>query len=169
MKIPRRTLFVAQLIACILGTLTQSKCSMDGKGPFANVCKTVSCCGCSVMSRMFALVVSLTTSPARKVELTITVLFSGEVCFTSSEPWVLESLHCAAIGPARLYNIGQRYSGLLNMFWIGAALPIITFFLRKKFPKSRFLHAIHWPIFFAGTGNLPPAVCINLPKNRIVN
>lgn len=25
MKIPRRTLFVAQLIACILGTLTQSE------------------------------------------------------------------------------------------------------------------------------------------------
>lgn len=46
------------------------------------------------------------------------------------------------------------------MFWIGATLPIITFFLRKKFPGSRFLHAIHWPIFFAGTGNLPPAVCV---------
>lgn len=46
------------------------------------------------------------------------------------------------------------------MFWIGASLPIITFFLKKKFPKSRFLEAVHWPIFFAGTGNLPPAVCI---------
>ena len=45
------------------------------------------------------------------------------------------------------------------MFWIGALLPIITFFLRKKYPNIRILNAIHWPIFFAGTGNLPPAVC----------
>lgn len=65
-----------------------------------------------------------------------------------------------AIGPTRLYNIGKIYSGLLHFFWIGALLPIITFALRKKFPKSRFLDAIHWPIFFAGTGNLPPAVRI---------
>lgn len=63
-----------------------------------------------------------------------------------------------AIGPGRLYNIGKIYSGLLHMFWIGALLPIITFFLQKKFPNSKILNAIHWPIFFAGTGNLPPAV-----------
>jgi hypothetical protein len=78
----------------------------------------------------------------------------GRVNYNSAIFW-------GAIGPARLYNIGQRYSGLLHMFWIGASLPIITYFIRKRFPKSRFIDAIHWPIFFAGTGNLPPATGIN--------
>lgn len=72
--------------------------------------------------------------------------------------YLIEVLTQTAIGPARLYNIGQRYSGLLHMFWIGALLPILTFFLKKKYPNNRFLNAVHWPIFFAGTGNLPPAV-----------
>ena len=72
-----------------------------------------------------------------------------------------------AIGPTRLYNIGKIYSGLLHFFWIGALLPIITFVLRKKYPKSRFLDAIHWPIFFAGTGNLPPAVW-KTPLSRVL-
>jgi hypothetical protein len=44
------------------------------------------------------------------------------------------------------------------MFWLGAALPILTFLLQKKWPNSRILKSVHWPIFFAGTGNLPPAV-----------
>lgn len=74
-----------------------------------------------------------------------------------------------AIGPGRLYNIGKIYSGLLHMFWIGALLPIITFLLRKKFPTSRFLNAVHWPIFFAGTGNLPPAVRNNVIRTLIVD
>ena len=71
-----------------------------------------------------------------------------------------------AIGPGRLYNIGRMYSGTLHLFWIGAALPILTFFLRKKWPKSKILNAIHWPIFFGGTGNLPPAVRPSVPARK---
>jgi hypothetical protein len=78
----------------------------------------------------------------------------GRVNFTSSIIW-------GAIGPKRLYSIGKQYSGLLHFFWIGALLPIISYYLMKKFPRNRFLAAIHWPLFFAGTGNLPPAVCLS--------
>jgi hypothetical protein len=76
-------------------------------------------------------------------------------------------LYMIAIGPARLYSPGKIYSGLLHMFWIGATLPLITFFLRKKFPHWGPLNAVHWPIFFAGTGNLPPAVssCLKCPAS----
>lgn len=110
-----------------------------------------------------------TTLPVRRVGSTTTVPFYGEV-------WPLCRSHrlaqeftdnATAIGPTRLYNIGKIYSGLLHFFWIGALLPIITYALRKKYPKSRFLDAIHWPIFFAGTGNLPPAVW-KTPLSRVL-
>ncbi|KAI9736312.1 MAG: hypothetical protein M1834_001198 [Cirrosporium novae-zelandiae] len=78
----------------------------------------------------------------------------GRVNFTSSVVW-------GAIGPSRLYSIGKMYSGLLHLFWLGALLPVITFMLKKWFPDNALLKAIHWPIFFAGTGNLPPATGIN--------
>ncbi|KAB8070934.1 OPT oligopeptide transporter protein-domain-containing protein [Aspergillus leporis] len=136
MKIPRRTLFVAQLIACILGTLTQNGVLLWMLGHVKDVCS-------SDQPNNF-------TCP------------QGRVNYNSAVFW-------GAIGPARLYNIGQRYSGLLHMFWIGASLPIITYFLRKKFPNNRFLHAVHWPIFFAGTGNLPPATGINYSTAFVVS
>ncbi|KAE8136024.1 OPT oligopeptide transporter protein-domain-containing protein [Aspergillus pseudotamarii] len=136
MKIPRRTLFVAQLIACILGTLTQNGVLLWMLGHVTDVCA-------SDQPNNF-------TCP------------QGRVNYNSAVFW-------GAIGPARLYNIGQRYSGLLNMFWIGALLPIITFFLRKKYPNNRILNAIHWPIFFAGTGNLPPATGINYSTAFVVS
>ncbi|KAE8155974.1 OPT oligopeptide transporter protein-domain-containing protein [Aspergillus tamarii] len=136
MKIPRRTLFVAQLIACILGTLTQNGVLLWMLGHVTDVCA-------SDQPNNF-------TCP------------QGRVNYNSAVFW-------GAIGPARLYNIGQRYSGLLHMFWIGALLPIITFFLRKKYPNIRILNAIHWPIFFAGTGNLPPATGINYSTAFVVS
>ncbi|QMW29127.1 hypothetical protein G4B84_004462 [Aspergillus flavus NRRL3357] len=136
MKIPRRTLFVAQLIACILGTLTQNGVLLWMLGHVKDVCA-------SDQPNNF-------TCP------------QGRVNYNSAVFW-------GAIGPARLYNIGQRYSGLLHMFWIGALLPIITFFLRRRYPNSRVLNAIHWPIFFAGTGNLPPATGINYSTAFVVS
>ncbi|KAJ5806846.1 OPT oligopeptide transporter [Penicillium riverlandense] len=128
MKIPRRTLFTAQLIACILGSLTQNGVLLWMLGNVKDVCS-------SDQSDNF-------TCP------------QGRVNYNSAIFW-------GAIGPSRLYNFGKMYSGLLHMFWIGAALPLLTFFLRKKWPNSKLLSAIHWPIFFAGTGNLPPATGIN--------
>lgn len=51
MKIPRRTLFIAQLVACIIGSLTQS---MLVSTVLQLLClltheQTVSCCGCLAM------------------------------------------------------------------------------------------------------------------------
>ncbi|KAJ5587102.1 small oligopeptide transporter OPT family [Penicillium hispanicum] len=125
MKIPRRTLFVAQLIACILGSLTQNGVLLWMLGHVKDVCS-------STQADNF-------TCP------------QGRVNYNSAIFW-------GAIGPSRLYDIGRMYSGTLHMFWIGAILPIVTFLLRKKWPTSKILNAIHWPIFFGGTGNLPPAL-----------
>ncbi|PYH92481.1 OPT oligopeptide transporter [Aspergillus ellipticus CBS 707.79] len=136
MKIPRRTLFVAQLVACILGTLTQNGVLLWMLGNVKDVC-----------------------SEDQSDDFTCP---HGRVNYNSAVFW-------GAVGPARLYNIGKMYSGLLHFFWIGALLPIITYVLRKKFPEARFLDAIHWPIFFAGTGNLPPATGINYSTAFVVS
>lgn len=52
-------------------------------------------------------------------------------------------------------------SGLLHLFWLGALLPVITYFLKKRYPNNKFLNAVCWPLIFAGTGNVPPATGIN--------
>lgn len=128
MKIPRRTLFVAQLTACIVGSLTQNAVVLWMLNNVDEICE-------SDQKNRY-------TCP------------QGRVNFSSSVIW-------GAIGPARLYSIGKMYSGLLHLFWIGALLPVVTYFLKKKFPSSNFLANLHWPLFFAGTGNVPPATGIN--------
>ncbi|KXT06362.1 hypothetical protein AC578_9203 [Pseudocercospora eumusae] len=128
MKIPRRTLFFAQFIGCILGSLSQQGVLIWMLGHIDNIC-----------------------SEDQKSGYTCP---QGRVNFVSSIVW-------GAIGPARMYSIGKIYSGLLHMFWLGALLPVITFLLKKRFPHNKILNAIHWPIFFAGTGNMPPATGVN--------
>ncbi|KAF4963075.1 hypothetical protein FSARC_8877 [Fusarium sarcochroum] len=128
MKIPRRTLFIAQLTACIVGSLTQNAVVLWMLNHVKDICE-------SDQTNKY-------TCP------------QGRVNFSSSIVW-------GAVGPARLYSMGKIYSGLLHLFWIGALLPVITFFLKKKFPSSKFLSSLHWPLFFAGTGNVPPATGIN--------
>ncbi|RDW65607.1 putative isp4 protein-1 [Coleophoma crateriformis] len=136
MKIPRRTLFAAQLTACILGSLTQNGVLLWMLGHIKGICDVAQPNGY--------------TCP------------QGRVNFTSSIIW-------GAIGPARLYSVGKQYSGLLHLFWIGALLPVITFHLKKYLPNNRFLNAIHWPLFFAGTGNLPPATGVNYTTAFVVS
>ncbi|TVY82379.1 Glutathione transporter, partial [Lachnellula suecica] len=136
LKIPRRTLFTAQLVACILGSLSQNGVLLWMLGHIAGICDADQPNGY--------------TCP------------QGRTNFTSSIIW-------GAIGPARLYSVGKQYSGLLHLFWIGAVLPVVTFFLKKKYPNNRFLGAIHWPLVFAGTGNLPPATGVNYTTAFVVS
>ncbi|KAF5620239.1 OPT family small oligopeptide transporter [Fusarium sp. NRRL 52700] len=128
MKIPRRTLFVAQLTACIVGSLTQNAVVLWMLHHVKDICE-------SDQPNKY-------TCP------------QGRVNFSSSIVW-------GAVGPARLYSVSKIYSGLLHLFWLGALLPVVTFFLKKKFPNSKLLRNLHWPLFFAGTGNVPPATGIN--------
>ncbi|KAJ0305963.1 hypothetical protein COL516b_005074 [Colletotrichum fioriniae] len=136
MKIPRRTLFVAQLAACITGSLTQNAVLLWMLNHVKDICHESQLNGY--------------TCP------------QGRVNFSSSIVW-------GAIGPARLYSVGKIYSGLLHLFWIGALLPVVTFFLKRRFPENKFLRYLHWPLFFAGTGNVPPATGINYTSAFVVS
>ncbi|KAJ6172772.1 Sexual differentiation process protein isp4 [Penicillium chermesinum] len=77
----------------------------------------------------------------------------GRVFFTASVIWGL-------IGPARIFSIGQLYSPLMA-FWIpGLLLPIAVYLGARWFPKSP-IRLFSPPIFFSGTGLIPPATPLN--------
>lgn len=77
----------------------------------------------------------------------------GRTNFVASMIW-------GGVGPERLYSIGKLYSGLLHMFWIGALLPVITWFIYRRYPNSWLKH-VSWPLLIGGTANIPPATGIN--------
>ncbi|KAL0950706.1 hypothetical protein HGRIS_007482 [Hohenbuehelia grisea] len=84
---------------------------------------------------------------------------NGFIC-PSTNSFASASLIWGGIGPARLFSIGQTYSGLLWFFLVGALAPIPFYFLARRFPLS-FWRYINMPVFFAGVGAIPPASGIN--------
>ncbi|KDQ12567.1 hypothetical protein BOTBODRAFT_412338 [Botryobasidium botryosum FD-172 SS1] len=68
---------------------------------------------------------------------------SGFTCPTSPE-----SIVWGIIGPARLFSPGQIYHGLTYFFLIGALLPIVPWWLTKKYPKSWYKY-INIPIMLS--------------------
>lgn len=77
----------------------------------------------------------------------------GRVFFNASIIW-------GVIGPQRQFSHGQMYYGLLFFFLVGAALPIINWLILKKWPNSP-VKWLNWPVFFSGTGLIPPATPYN--------
>lgn len=76
----------------------------------------------------------------------------GRVFFNASIIW-------GAIGPQRTFNHGQVYYKLLFWFLLGF-LPVINWLILKKWPNSK-IRWLHWPVFFNGTGQIPPATPYN--------
>lgn len=60
------------------------------------------------------------------------------------------------IGPQRMFQAGQTYSGLMHFFWIGPLCVTAFYFLYRRWPNS-WLRYINLPIFFNSAGNIPPA------------
>ena len=46
------------------------------------------------------------------------------------------------------------------LFIIGAVTPVINWLILKKWPNSPVKY-LHWPVFFSGTGYIPPATPYN--------
>ncbi|ODA78576.1 hypothetical protein RJ55_05958 [Drechmeria coniospora] len=74
---------------------------------------------------------------------------SGRVFYTASVVW-------GAIGPARIFSHGAIYSSLQWFWLVGAATPIITWLLARRWPKSIWRY-VCTPVIYGGTGLLPPA------------
>ena len=74
---------------------------------------------------------------------------NGRAFFSSSIVW-------GVVGPHRMFGPGSIYSSIHYYWLIGAALPVIFFFLMRLAPKSplRYLNA---PVMLGAMGWLPPA------------
>ncbi|ODV91403.1 hypothetical protein CANCADRAFT_123500 [Tortispora caseinolytica NRRL Y-17796] len=80
---------------------------------------------------------------------------TGRTFFNASVFW-------GVIGPARMFSAGMLYHKLLFFFLVGAFLPIISWLLLKYGGKRlNWIQYIHWPVFFASTGSIPPATPYN--------
>ena len=64
------------------------------------------------------------------------------------------------IGPQRMFSSGQMYNKVLYFFLIGALTPLANWLILKKWPNSPVKY-LHWPVFFSGTGSIPPATPYN--------
>lgn len=74
---------------------------------------------------------------------------NASVFYTASVVW-------GVIGPKRIFGAGAMY-GQLQWFWLfGAVTPIVTYFAAKRWPRSP-IRYLHWPVIFAGNGEIPPA------------
>lgn len=85
---------------------------------------------------------------------------NGRVFFNASIIW-------GVIGPQRQFSLGQLYYSLMFFFIIGFALPIISWLILRKWPNSP-IRWINWPVFFSGTGYIPPATAYNYGSYCVV-
>ncbi|AAS50928.2 ABR156Wp [Eremothecium gossypii ATCC 10895] len=92
------------------------------------------------------------------------------VFFTASIIW-------GVIGPQRMFSAGQMYSSLNYFFVLGFFLPIVNWLILSKWPKRfeksgrglKFVAKyLSWPVFFSGTGLIPPATPYNYGSYCIV-
>lgn len=74
---------------------------------------------------------------------------SARVFYTASIVW-------GAIGPARMFSGDALYSALQWFWLVGAAAPVLTWFLARRYPRS-FWRYVNMPLIFGGSGWLPPA------------
>ena len=71
------------------------------------------------------------------------------------------------IGPARQFNEGKYYNGILFYMLAGAVLPVISWLLAKRYP-STWVQYINVPVALTGLIVIPPATGINLSSWFIV-
>lgn len=84
---------------------------------------------------------------------------NGRVFFNASVIW-------GAIGPKRVFGLGAVYNQTLFFFLLGL-LPVVNWLILKKWPNSK-VRWLNWPVFFSGTGYIPPATPYNYSTYCIV-
>lgn len=65
------------------------------------------------------------------------------------------------IGPKRMFGAGAMYAWANWFFLIGFALPIIQFFIARRYPKS-IARYVFMPAIFGVSGMIPPATMFQL-------
>ncbi|KAJ7644816.1 OPT oligopeptide transporter [Roridomyces roridus] len=85
----------------------------------------------------------------------------------STEVFGTASIIWGAIGPKEIFTKGI-YHPLLYFFLIGFFCPFISWLLMFRWPNSRWMRYVNFPIVFSGTGLIPPANSNNYVSWAIV-
>ncbi|CAL3970961.1 unnamed protein product [Diplocarpon coronariae] len=145
MKIPPRTMFMAQVVATTLSCFIQVAVLNFALKNIEGICTPH-------QPQHF-------TCPGGRV------FFSGQRRLHSPETIVSAKVNAASviwglIGPDRIFSPGQIYAGLFWFFLIGTLLPIIFYFGARKYPKSPIKYLVA-PLLLGGAGSIPPATPLN--------
>lgn len=90
----------------------------------------------------------------------------GLIC-PSARTFYNASVIWGVIGPKKVFGVGGLYSWV-NWFWlIGFALPVIQYFLARRYPRS-FLRYVVTPAIFGAAGQIPPSTLYYLMQWVIV-
>nr|XP_018261119.1 OPT family small oligopeptide transporter [Kwoniella dejecticola CBS 10117]OBR83277.1 OPT family small oligopeptide transporter [Kwoniella dejecticola CBS 10117] len=97
------------------------------------------------------------------------------ICTLDSERWWCPSTRTffsasvlyGLIGPKRLFGPGSLYRHLEWFYLLGGVMPLVTFFLSRKWPRSGWGY-VCWPVVFSCVSLLPPYLPINFISFCIV-
>ncbi|XP_077231441.1 oligopeptide transporter 7-like isoform X1 [Tasmannia lanceolata] len=138
MKIPPRTMFMAQVVGTVLAALVYLGTAWWLMETIPNICET-------------ALLPpdSPWTCP------------SDRVFYSASVIWGL-------IGPRRIFGDLGTYSGVNWFFLTGAIAPLLVWIAHKAFPRHEWIRLINMPILIGSTGMMPFATAVNYTSWIIV-
>ncbi|KJR86061.1 oligopeptide transporter [Sporothrix schenckii 1099-18] len=131
MKIPPRVLFIGQIYASILATMTQVGVLRWMIGHIHGLCE-----------------------PTNTNRFTCN---GALVVYNASLIW-------GTIGPQRMFQSGQVYSGIMYFFLLGPVVTVLVYLVYRRYPKS-WVRYINVPIFFNAAGQIPPANTSTLDKH----
>ncbi len=151
MKIPPRTMFMAQVVATTFSCFIQVVTLNYALNNIDGVCTRTqpehfTCPG----GRVFFSGKSASAPTARMLRR---VVQNANGASTASVIWGL-------LGPARMFSPGQIYSGLFIFFGVGATVPVIFYFAARRWPRSPIKYLMA-PLIFGGSGSIPPATPLN--------
>ncbi|CAF3869146.1 unnamed protein product [Rotaria sp. Silwood1] len=75
-------------------------------------------------------------------------------CLYVETLYIIDFMECSFV---KTFGVGSIYFPLLFGLLLGLVLPIISWFLWKKFPNIKWLAFIHFPMILVATNNVPPA------------
>ncbi|KAM0941683.1 putative oligopeptide transporter, OPT superfamily [Dioscorea sansibarensis] len=131
MKIPPRSMFVAQLVGTIVTSSVYFGTSWWLLESIPNICNV-----------------------ALLPESSPWTCPGSDVFYYASIIW-------GVLGPLRMFGKLGLYSKMNYFFLIGALAPVPVWLLSRKFPEKKWIKLINMPILIGATANMPPSRSVN--------
>nr|DAD36184.1 TPA_asm: hypothetical protein HUJ06_006824 [Nelumbo nucifera] len=138
MKIPPRTMFMAQVVGTLIAGLVYLGTAWWLMATIPDICDT------SLLPPN-----SPWTCP------------SDHVFYDASVIWGL-------IGPRRIFGELGTYKAINWFFLAGAISPLLVWFAHKVFPQHKWIGLINMPVLIGATSSMPPATAVNYSSWIIV-